>query len=266
MNSRHSFSHFPMRKVLQIRKYYRPLSKLAEASSGKALLFMSAVEFRKKSNAFSLLEVLITMSLLLVFLLLLMTTAKTVLNSWSYFYQEQEENRQACAILQLLAEDLRSVVLIKNSEENASFFISSTKPYSLEGSTLFFLAALPREKRSSSDLADLCAIGYFASTEEEQKKTVHHLYRFLIPSKETLLGIAEDRLLELCKFTAFPSNLHCERIASDVTHFEVIPIWKDSEQFSTQPGEGKPSLVEIVLSFGIDEKKNKLWRTIISLH
>lgn len=221
----------------------------------------------KRCHGFSLLEVLVAMSFLLLLVGLLVTGVSLILHSWQQLHQEQEEVREVRAALQLLTSDLRYVVLAKgNKVRNGPFFVTSMASDSLEERFLFFLTALPKEKRASSDLGDLCAVSYFVSNEQERRTTKHHLYRFSLSHQETTKAIMQGSLLERCRLAASPNNPLCERVASDITQFQVIPIWHESEQFSTQSEEGVPALLEIVLSIGSDKKTKRSWRKIVALH
>ncbi|MBX9743084.1 MAG: prepilin-type N-terminal cleavage/methylation domain-containing protein [Chthoniobacterales bacterium] len=224
----------------------------------------------QNKRAFSLLEVLVSISLLLLLLLLLVVASNTALNFWHRSQDQVKSSLEARAALQIITSDLRSAVLSASDTLSKNYFFVSSDPQS-ENSCLFFLATLPPEKRNPSDLGDLCAVGYFVSSEKTTRdQLVHHLYRFSLPSNTTAQALRERNLLELCMLTASATNPLCERIASNITHFQTTAIWYEEKQFSIDRKQTPPSLVEIVLEIvsqpSSRKKGIKNWRTIVALH
>lgn len=224
----------------------------------------------RNKRAFSLLEVLVAISLLLLLLLLLVGTSNTALNFWHHSQDQAKSASEARAVLQLLISDLRSAVLSPNEVFPKNYFFVSSDS-DAEKSFLFFLAAFPREKRNSSDLGDLCAVGYFVSNEKTTYgQLAQRLYRFSLSSKATAQALKEGNLLEQCMLAASTNNPCCECVASHLAHFQATPIWYKEKQFSLEEQQIPPSLVEIFLETMpqslSQQKKFQSWRTVVALH
>ncbi len=224
----------------------------------------------KNSRGFSLLEVVVAMTLLLLLLLLLSEISNTALHFCHRSQEQIKSSSEARAALQLITSDLRSAIVLPNTSSSKEYFFSTSDPDSKNG-FLYFLATLPPEKRSPSDLGDLCTVGYFLSAEKKERgEPVQYLYRFYLPSKITTQALKEENLLECSQNAAFSTNPLCERVASNIAHFEVTPVWHEENSFSTDATKNlnPPSLVEIVLETvprALSQKK-EMWRTVIVLH
>ncbi len=217
-----------------------------------------------------MLEVVVAISLVLLLLLLLGEISNTALNFWQRSQEQIKSSSEARAALQLITTDLRSAVLLPNPISSKNSFFATSTPQS-ESSFLFFLATLPLEKRNPSDLGDLCALGYFLSSEKDVRgETVHYLYRLYLPSNITAQALKEDNLLECLQNGASSSNPLCERVASHIAYFQATPLWYNENSFSTDPTKNSapPSLVEIIVETTslAPSKKKETWRTAIALH
>lgn len=221
----------------------------------------------KNRRAFSLLEILVSIALLSLLFLLLTTASTTALSFWHRLESRQESLREASATLQLITSDLRSAIILKSSSENYFFSALPNKNFP-DNSTLFFLAALPPEKRPSS--GDCCAVGYFLDTQKNAHETrAYDLYRFYLSSKETAAAMAQGRLIEACSLMASSHDPHCERIASTISRFQATPIWYEKKSFSlhTEKESDPPALVQISLETLslLDPTKKESWSALVAL-
>lgn len=221
----------------------------------------------KDLRAFSLLEILVSIALLSLLFLLLATISTTAISFWHRLEAKQKNLREASAALQLITSDLRSAIVLKSSSENYFFTAFPNKNFP-DNSTLFFLAALPKEKRVSS--GDCCAVGYFLAVEKNVHETaIYDLYRFYLSSEETVEAMAQSRLLEHCSVMTSPEEPHCERIASNISRFQATPIWYEKKSFSfhSEQKSDPPAFVQIVLetSSPLDPTKKESWSTLVTL-
>ena len=186
---------------------------------------------------------LVAMALLMMLMLLLVQVSNGVMHYWHHAEQRQEACREGHAALEMIVGDLRSAVM-----DTALLF-------SERGTRLFFLANLPREKRAAQDRGDCCMVGYFLDTEKSHSGIERqHLYRFYASCDETMEALAHGTLQELCKKASPTDHIHCERVASNILAFQVMPLWSDHGNISTNSsimGEKKdlpPTLVELCIT------------------
>ena len=207
----------------------------------------------QQRQAFSLLEVLVAMGLLMLLTLFLVEVSKEVSCFWQHAVQRQEACREGSAALAMISSDLRSAVFLSgtNNLSQNGFFLETTSCGAKESDRFFFLAALPREKRPAKDRGNVSAVGYFIGSQKSDSGVEsHHLYRFYASCDETLEALTHGMLLDLYNRASPTNSSHCERIASNILEFQVTPLWCDHKYFSTNSpttggGINPPTLVEV---------------------
>ena len=152
----------------------------------KILLILS-----KKSSAFSLLEVLVAISVLSILLVILLNIVQNATSLWRGAENKVEAYREARAALQVVSSDLKNIVPTTNS----NFFRANLT----NSPSIGFLAALPVSSQDTrSSKSDICAVGYFAAYDNkspiagDQGRKSFNLYRFFVESNETFAKLTSN--------------------------------------------------------------------------
>ncbi|MFZ4116377.1 MAG: prepilin-type N-terminal cleavage/methylation domain-containing protein [Chthoniobacterales bacterium] len=198
-----------------------------------------------KRSAFSLLEMLIAISLLALLMTLLFTVNNNVWKQWQQLEQQQKRASEVGLLFQKIIRDLRSAVVIPGS-----FFIDLPTTDPCCRNNLFFLASSSFPKTEGG----LHAIVYFF-VEEKNIPTRYECYRFMPSPQETHEALQNQNLCGLFA-KASPSKLgSCQRIASGILAWKIQPAWVvDGKMSATPPqiskNEAPPSLLEISITTG----------------
>ena len=186
----------------------------------------------KKNNGFSLLELLVAISIFTLILLLIMEVSHATLHLWQCSEQRQQTIRETHAALQLISKDLDSTVTLTNQ---VTLFCDVVTEDSTCQKNIFFLSSLPRQARFDQDLGDLHLVGYFLAPHQISKNQTCDLYRFVANSDETMNALTQGSLLELAQTASPIDALHCEAVATNITHFQATPRWFFHGEFSQHP-------------------------------
>jgi prepilin-type N-terminal cleavage/methylation domain-containing protein len=206
----------------------------------KILLILS-----KKTSAFSLLEVLVAISVLSILLIILLNIVQNATSLWRGAENKVEAYREARAGLQVMSSDLKNIL----PTTNADFFRTNLT----NTPNIAFLAALPiGSQDTTSSKSDICAVGYFVAYDNkspvagENGRQSYNLYRYFVESNETftklknnpesVLDIDHDRL---------------EILARNVIDFKATYFTTDGSKFSKwtrSPATNMPHLVEIKIT------------------
>jgi type II secretory pathway pseudopilin PulG len=182
---------------------------------------------RKFSNAFTLLEVLISSAILVIMMILLIGIADHTTRLWSSGEQRRNAAREVRAGMEMMTDDLHSAVITTNP---TTFVI--TKEEGGNGSTrIFFLVSHPEEKRNLRHEGDLCATGYFiASDPKETGKSsgIGNLYRFHTSGDLVVTAYREHKLQELYDTASLSNSLTTELLARNIVKLNVRRIEENS--------------------------------------
>lgn len=141
-----------------------------------------------KNSAFTLLELLVAMTVLSLLVLMLMGIVDSATKLWRENENRVESYREARAAMNLIASDLRSL----HASTNSNYFRLEADSGTNDGS-LAFLASLPNAAQDSTNRSDLCSVGYFLAEgpvsdfaqQGATPETSYNLYRYFIESNET---------------------------------------------------------------------------------
>ncbi|MFI0348203.1 MAG: type II secretion system protein J [Chthoniobacterales bacterium] len=224
----------------------------------------------KKQQAFSLLELIVAISIFLLLLLLIEEVTHTTLQLWQGSKQGEQTTRETRAVMELVSKDLGSALMLTNQP---TFFCDVATLDLTCRKNIFFLASLPFQARPSQDLGDLHFMGYFLTPHQFSKNQACDLYRFVTSSDATIRAIMQGSLFQLAQ-TASPTNrVCCESVATNVADFQVTLYWFDHGRFSKNPPNRKkdvsflpPSLVELkIRAAGATPLQNLTFTTAITL-
>lgn len=207
---------------------------------------------KNNEHAFSLLELLVAISIFTLLLLLVIEVSHAGLQLWRRSEQSQQTTREARAALQLISKDLGSAVILTNQ---VTLFcdVATCDPTCQQN--IFFLASMPRQARPHQDLGDLHLIGYFLIPDQHSKNQTYDLYRFIWSCDETRNALTQGSLLELAQTASSTNTLQSEHVAANISDFQAAPRWLYHGEFSQNPPNREkeasfftPSLVEIKIT------------------
>jgi prepilin-type N-terminal cleavage/methylation domain-containing protein len=241
-------------------------------------------------RAFSLLEVLVAMSVLSVLLLILLSMTNGASKLWRENENRVDSYREARAALNMIASDLASL----HASTNTAFF--AVTPSSRDNSDdsdmppmgqartheekddhmngrIFFLTALPADAQESGrNKSDLCEVGYFLAYDKTsltgKGSHSYNLYRSFRSSDDTFNDLKNsDGLKNLAPDTS-PTASNTEVLARNITGFEVKPYTINAdpsklEDFTKSAQTPLPDMLEITIKaisnesakrFGPDDK------------
>lgn len=206
----------------------------------KILLILS-----KKSSAFSLLEVLVALSVLSIILVILLNIVQNATSLWRGAENKVEAYREARAGLQVISSDLKNIL----PTTNADFFRTNLT----NTPNIGFLAALPiGSQDTTSSKSDICAVGYFVAYDNKSPiagnngRQSYNLYRYFVESNETFTKLKNnpDSVLDI-----EPDRL--EILARNVINFNATYFTTDGSKFykwTRSSATNMPDLVEIKIT------------------
>lgn len=230
----------PQLSIKRKHKTYKPKSPPVSPAN-PALL-------SKKSPAFSLLEILVAVSVLSILLVILLNIVQGATNLWRTSENKVEAYREARAALQVMSSDLRNIL----PSTNFAFFrtnLTSTP-------NLGFLATLPISSQNPASLSDVCTVGYFLAYSNKSPVSTtsgrqsYNLYRYFVESNETFTNLTANSAAALT--TSFNTN-HFEILARNVVSFNATySVTNSSGNFTTWTTQNAtypmPNLVEITIT------------------
>ena len=206
----------------------------------KILLILS-----KKSPAFSLLEVLVAISVLSIILVILLNIVQNATSLWRGAENKVETYREARAGLQVMSSDLKNIL----PTTNADFFRTNLT----NSPNIGFLAALPISSQdTTTSKSDICAVGYFVAYDNKSPvagdngRQSYNLYRYFVESNETFMKIKNNPESGL---DIDPERL--EILARNVIDFNASYFTTDGSNFSKwnrSPATNMPHLIEIQIT------------------
>jgi len=176
----------------------------------KILLILS-----KKNPAFSLLEILVAVSVLSILLVILLNIVQGATNLWRTSENKVEAYREARAALQVISSDLKNIL----PSTNADFFRTNLT----NTPNLGFLATLPISSQNIDSLSDVCTVGYFLAYDNKSPvagtsgRQSYNLYRYFLESNKTFTNLIDNAATVL----DFDSDFPAEILARNVVAFET---------------------------------------------
>jgi len=171
----------------------------------------------KKSSAFSILELLVAVSVLSILLVVLLNIVQGATSLWRGSENKVEAYREARAALQVMSSDLKNILPTTNTD----FFRTNLT----NTPNIGFLAALPISSQdTTSSKSDICAVGYFVAYDNKSPvagnngRQSYNLYRYFVESNETFAKLTNNPTTAL---TASFDTSHCEILARNVVSFNA---------------------------------------------
>ena len=147
----------------------------------------------KKSSAFSLLELLVAISVLCILLVILLDIVQGATNLWRTSENKVEAYREGRAALQVISSDLRHAL----ASTNTNFFRRDISSYP-NSTNVAFLATLPLSSQETNSLSDVCTVGYFLAYDNKSPvsgitgRQSYNLYRYFVESNETFAKLSDS--------------------------------------------------------------------------
>jgi hypothetical protein len=186
----------------------------------KALL--SRFSGKPDFSGYSLVEVLLSSTILTILILLLLGMTDGASRLWRDGERRREPTLEAREGLRMIATDLRSAVLTDDPESLVSG-MSVDDGTSTDG--LFLLVTHPSEERLTEAKGDLCVAGYFTAPTPEGLGE-RHLYRFHASGEEVAEAVRHHTLKELYR-TARPGSTNTELLARHIEKMSTEPALEE---------------------------------------
>jgi len=228
----------PQLGIKRKHKTYSPKS-LPVSPANPALL-------SKKSPAFSLLELLVAVSVLSILLIILLNIVQGATNLWRTSENKVEAYREARAALQVISSDLKNIL----PSTNADFFRTNFT----NTPNLGFLATLPISSQNPASLSDICTVGYFLAYDNKSPvagatgRQSYNLYRYFLESNKTFTNLIDNAatVLDFVSDPDFPPEI----LARNVVSFNATYYSKNGTEFDpwSPSTTSMPNLVEITIT------------------
>jgi type II secretory pathway pseudopilin PulG len=231
-------------------------------------------------GAFTLLELLVA----LVVLMLLVTMLATMVDSGTKLWRENENRadayREARSALNIISADLSTMVVSTNTNYFSTNVIGSVPPGML-GNGIYFLTSMSSDAQPSGSKSDLCTVGYFVrwakqnsgfgqTNAQDPTKEGFQLYRTLYGSDITYSNLitATAPLTNL----AAPSLVQPEILARNICSLEFrffqqnpdtnntvkFLAWTNGLTTTNATNLAMPQMIEVRITAISDELAKKL--------
>ena len=223
-------------------------------------------------NAFTLVELLVSMTVLAILLIILMSMVDSATKLWKQSENRVDSYREGRAAVNMIADDVSTILVSTNTEffslNTAAQLPDSAKEPSV-ANNIFFLSALPKGAQDQDSEAvhegsskeknkgNVCVIGYFLAYDKISSSSPLaslNLYRYLLSSGGTLSAIQQKKLLTE-KLSTLPSAVApsgSEVLARNVTDFKIAPYTVDAsgaiQKFTQSPQTPFPDFLDIQLT------------------
>lgn len=223
--------------------------------------------------AFSLIELMVAMTVLSLLLVLLLNMVNSGIVLWRTNENRVDSYREARAALGVLSRDLQNAV----ADTNATFLFNAPAFANLpdvenlvvntnQGAAVFFLTSLPtRAQDIASNKSDVCLVGYFlafgkSSSAGNSPVNTLNIYRYMLSSDPTFIRLGSSPLAPFPS-TLTTSDARVELLARNVTRFTASAHTFTNNglvPFSASADTPIPDLVEIRISAINQEAGKKL--------
>jgi prepilin-type N-terminal cleavage/methylation domain-containing protein len=138
--------------------------------------------YGKSSAGFTLLEILVAMSILLVMMALLLSFISGVSSIWAYGERKVETFQSGRAILELIGRELSPALVSAQLQlvQRPTLPGITTPPIAVNSSSLFWVAPLKK-----TDKGNLCAVGYYLTRDASVTPARYQLMRFFVAPDDT---------------------------------------------------------------------------------
>jgi prepilin-type N-terminal cleavage/methylation domain-containing protein len=195
-----------------------------------------------KKSAFTLLEMVVTLSLFALFLLLIFSLNNLLIQKWFLLQEQQRSSSAISLLLHKITRELRSSVFFPNS-----FFVDFPTIDSSCKKNLFFLTTTASLKTSGK----ISAVGYFFV--RNKKESLHYdCYRYHLTPEETKEALHTNTLKAIFAKASPSDTKRCESVATSISDWKIQPAWIVHGNISSTPHpvasrQCTPDLLEITL-------------------
>jgi len=214
-------------------------------------LFFPFIPSRSWKQGFTLLELLISMTVLSVIVVLLLGITNGASQHWSDGQRRREASREARAALEFLTEDLHEAVLTTNP---VTLFISDPKEKQ-EGERLSFLVSQSEEKSLPGN--NLAAVSYFVAKAPDATGNLN-LYRFHLSGSQVNEAFAKNSLEKLFATASAENKITTELLARNIVKLEVHRISDPSSLFISISAIGGETAKQIASDLKATERNARL--------
>ncbi len=190
------------------------------------------------TRAFSLIELMVAMSILVVLIVILMGMVDGATKLWKINENRVDSYREARAAINLMAADINSMIVSTNraffSLDRAEKLPSTALPVG-EANNIFFLTAQAKAAQDTNskptaskpaNASDACVVGYFLGYDKitsGSPENSRNIYRYFLSSGETHKNIKAGVLLSdtLTTTPSSSSPTGSEVLARNVTDFKL---------------------------------------------
>jgi len=213
----------------------------------------------KTSQGFTILELLVAMTVMSLLLVLLLSMVDNATKLWRENENRVDSYREARAALGIMSRDLANGL---SSLTNTNYFLLDSSAFPLvsgiggivtntnSGSALFFLTALPaKAQERNSNKSDVCQVGYFAAFNSTTGSTNQslNLYRYFRSSDPTFQRLTNGTGLFNTP-APFPNSDDTELLARNITGFTTRAYTLTNNtliNFTQTTDTPQPDLIEI---------------------
>ncbi len=225
--------------------------------------FSHARPVARKAGAFTLLEVLISVSLVAILATMLFLVLDATTRLWRETEKRIDSYREARVALSLMARELRSLFLLEPTLTNSwmvnpgnTVLPDSAAPQAMADS-LFFTSLLPTGvQEAGKNRSELCAVGYFLAWTPDPGTvgtSSYKLYRHFKSSDDTfeaLQNVATQRNLFLGVNSVV--GVQNDIVARNIVELRVRPLRLTAngvlEKIDPWPNNERPAAIELVMS------------------
>jgi type II secretory pathway pseudopilin PulG len=193
----------------------------------------------RPSKAFTLTEILVSSSILIILVLILLALGERVARFWQSSEGRRETDREITSALAMMAGDLRNAVLEKPNR--STLFIGTSS--GIGGESLFF----PAVEHKSTEGSSLHLIGYFVA-EDPSRDGISNLYRFDLPWPNDGRPFSKNVLESLYSKASAGDPSTTELLARHISAMHLLPQPESSSslpevlEVSLEPQEKRGSL------------------------
>ncbi len=230
---------------------------------------MTLCTHRDPQAGFSLLEVLVVLSLLALLMSLLCSASNSWYHQWHQLAERQKSALQASLLLQEMRHDLHAAIPVAGS-----FFVNLTTVDPMARKNIFFLST----RSSLKHPGELHAIGYFF-TQEKNSLSDYACYRFEASPEETQKALETQNFYTLFSKASPTNHSSSHQVCSHILSWNFQPLWLLKEKISSTPPEvlseviAPPNLLEITFTredhslrgFSKEATKTKTFSTVLGI-
>jgi prepilin-type N-terminal cleavage/methylation domain-containing protein len=207
----------------------------------------SPQEGRLRCCAFTLIEMLVSMVVLVLLVVAVISLTESSIDLWRDNEGRTDACREARAALTVMSRDLGNAVTGTNLSL-MKFNLQSGAAGTNYGSNVFFLASLPRSAQEAGSKSDLCEVGFFLALDRTAASTNRtlNLYRYFRSSNQTFSNLISGSL-----FIGVENGAAAEELlARNVIGMKITPVSSSAGAwipFVPTEEAPLPEIIEIML-------------------